>query len=320
MHSTKFFAFLAISVLLTAWQPPATAAADKLRVVTTLTDLADIAKRIGGDRVDVEAIARGYQDPHYVDAKPSILLKLRRADVFIQIGLDLESGWVPPLLEAARNSTIFYGGKGYLNASEGIELLEVPHGDPATLRAQGDIHVWGNPHYWLDPHNGKVIATNICNKFVALVPGEASLFKANLRAFHAAVDSADAVWQARLAPYKNTQIVAYHNSWPYFATHFHLRVAGFVEPKPGIPPTPAHLVSLIQTMQDRGIKVIIISPYFDDKPARSVASRVGAEVVPFAPSVGAFHDIESYFDLFDFNVNALVAAFKRMGVRTSSGE
>lgn len=312
MKNLKTQFLLANLILTLAIQP--TFAAEKLKIVTTIPDLADIAARVGGERVEVEALAKGYQDPHYVDAKPSLILKLRRADLFIQVGLDLEIGWVPPLLDAARNQDIYYGGKGYVDASKDIDLLEVPRGDPAQLRAQGDIHVWGNPHFWLKPQNAKIIAKNILNKLLVVSPDDGEYFQKNFETFRAQIDSADALWQEKFAPYKNVNIIAYHNSWPYFAEHFSIKTAGFIEPKPGIPPTPAQLLSVIKTMREKNIKVIIVSPYFDDKPANSVAEQVGAEVVPFAPSVGAFKDVKNYFDLFDYNLNALIAAFKRNGV------
>ncbi len=283
---------------------------DKIKIVTSLPDLADIAKRIGGEKVEVEAIAKGYQDPHFVDPKPSHVLKLIRADLFIHIGLDLEIGWVPPLLEKSRNRKVYYGGQGYINASEGMSLLEIPNVDPAQLRAQGDIHVFGNPHYWLDPENGKIIAENICNKLSVVSPGEAEYFRMNLDTFGAQLDSAMQVWLKKMEPYQNRKIVAYHNSWPYFTSRFNIDVAGFIEPKPGIPPTPKHLVSIIKLIKSENIKVVIISPYFDDKPAKAVANRSDAVVVSFAPSVSAFEEVKSYFDLFDYNLNVLISAFE----------
>jgi ABC-type Zn uptake system ZnuABC Zn-binding protein ZnuA len=286
----------------------------KINIVATLPDLKYIVEQVGGARVEVAAIAKGYQDPHFVDAKPSFVLKLKDADLFVQVGLDLEVGWVPPLLETARNNKIYFGGKGFVNASQGVPLLEIPLGDPAQLRAQGDIHIFGNPHYWLDPENGKVIARNICEKLITIKPEYTAEFQKNLQRFSAQIDSAVAVWQARLAPYQGAKIIAYHNSWPYFAHRFGIELAGFIEPKPGIPPSPAHLVSIINTMQKQNIKVLIIEPYFDDKPARSVAERTGAVVVHIAPMVGAAKEIKTYFDLFDYNINALVEAFQKQKV------
>lgn len=286
----------------------------KVNVVATLPDLAYIAREVGGQHVEVSAIAKGYQDPHFVDAKPSFVLKLKQAELFIQIGLDLEVGWVPPLLETARNKDIYFGGEGYLNASEDVRLLEVPNVDPAQLRAQGDIHIYGNPHYWLDPLNGKIIAQNIATKLSNLRPELTPVFEKNVANFSARVDSALQVWQNLIAPYKGTKIIAYHNSWPYFEKRFEIEIAGFIEPKPGIPPSPSHLVEIIASMQEQNIKTIIISPYFDAKPAESVADRTDAVVIRFAPSVGAFSEVKTYFDLFDYNIRALVDAFEQQNV------
>jgi len=279
---------------------------EKIKVVTTLPDLRFLAEEVGGDRIKVFAIAKGYQDPHFVDAKPSFVLKLKQADLFIQIGLDLEIGWAAPLLATARNSKIYFSGPGYVDASKGVELLEVPVGSTSELRAKGDIHIHGNPHYWLDPRNGKQIATNICNALVKNRPEFAAEFEGRLAAFHSKIDSAYSVWSNKMAPFMNVKIMAYHNSWPYFEKAFGLDIAGFIEPKPGIPPTPSHLISVIRQIRKEHIKAIIISPYFDDKPAQSVANRTGAEVIRFAPSVAAYSEIKTYFDLFDHNINALV--------------
>ena len=160
-----------------------TQAAKKIRVVTSLPDLADIAKQIGGDKVDVFAIAKGYQDPHFVDAKPSYMIKLKKADLFVQVGLDLEIGWVPPLLEGARNKQILWGGDGFVDASQSMALLQVPRGDPSKLRAKGDIHIFGNPHYWLNPLNGKIIAQNIFEGLIKIAPENETYFKQNLETF-----------------------------------------------------------------------------------------------------------------------------------------
>jgi zinc/manganese transport system substrate-binding protein len=318
--TSRIYRYLAGLVLFSALLAASAAlAGDKLKIVTSLPDLADIARRVGGDRVEVMAIAKGYQDPHFVDPKPSYVLKLKEADMFVHVGLDLEVGWVPPLLESARNPQAYYGGKGYVDASQGVPLLEVPTTDPAQLRAQGDIHVYGNPHYWLDPQNGKIIANNIYRKLIDLSPDDAEYFRTNLETFSAQIDSATAVWVKRLEPYRGTNIIAYHNSWPYFEKRFGVHIAGFIEPKPGIPPTPSHLVSIIRLMESDHAHVIIISPYFDPKPAKSVAARTDSEVLHLAPSVGAVEKVKSYFDLFDYDVNALVSAFQRLGVKAADG-
>jgi len=286
-------------------------AAGKLKVVATLPDLHYIAEQIGGDKVSVSAIAKGYQDPHFVDAKPSFVLKLKKADVFIQVGLDLEIGWVPPLLETARNSDIYFGGKGYVDASRGVALLEIPTTAAAQLRAEGDIHIFGNPHYWLDPENGKIVAANIARVFSAIRPELHDTFQQNLDLFSARIDSAMHVWEQKMEPYRGTKIVAYHNSWPYFENRFGLDVVAFIEPKPGVPPSPSHLVSVIRKMRQEKSRIIIISPYFDDKPAKSIASRTAAEVVSLAPSVGAFPEVKTYFDLFDYNLDAIIRAIEK---------
>lgn len=290
---------------------------DRLNVVTTLPDFKSIAEYIGGDRVSVITLAKGYQDPHYVDAKPSFMVKLNRADLFIWAGLDLEVGWVPPLVEGARNSDILWGAPGNLDASQGIPLLQVPDVPAAQLRAGGDLHIYGNPHYWLDPMRGKMIARNICDRLIQLAPEHQAYFEENLQRFNDEIDQRLAGWLQKMEPYKGTKIIAYHNSWPYFEQRFGIVIAGFIEPKPGIPPTPGHLVSIIRKMQQADIRVIIISPYFDENPAQSVARRTDAVVVPIAPSVGAFEEVQSYFDLFDYNINALVAAFKKQDIPTT---
>ena len=230
----------------------------KISIVTSLPDLASIAQEVGGDKVEATSIAKGYQDPHFVDAKPSYMISLQKADLFIEMGLDLEIGWVPLLVDGARNPAIQPGGKGFLDASTGVPLLEIPSGDPTKLRAEGDIHVYGNPHYWLDPQRGKVIAKNIFDALVALRPENKDYFKKNLDAFDNKIDEKTAVWIAKLAPLKGTKIIAFHNSWPYLTERFGLQVQAFIEPKPGIPPTPKHLVSLIKLIQEQNIGSIII--------------------------------------------------------------
>lgn len=288
-------------------------AADKLKIVTSTTDLASIAQEVGGEYVEVFSIAEGYQDPHFVDAKPSYIMKLQEADMFIQVGLGLEIGWVPPLLDGSRNADILPGAKGYVDASAGIPLLQVPTGDPATLRAQGDIHASGNPHYWLDPLRGKIIAQNIFDKLISLRPANRPEFERNLERFNRKIDEKVADWQEKLKPYAGAKIVAFHNSWPYFEERFGLEIVTFIEPKPGIPPTPKYLVEVIKIMSEQNVKVIIISPYYSKKSSELVASKVGGEVVELASSVNGFPEVKDYFGLFDYNINKLIEAFRRNG-------
>ncbi|MFZ4620979.1 MAG: metal ABC transporter substrate-binding protein [Bacteroidota bacterium] len=279
----------------------------QLKVVTTIPDLKSIAEFIGGDRVDAFSIATGYQNPHFVDPKPSYILKLSKADVFITVGLDLETGWVPALLNSARNAKIQKGGEGYVDASVNIPLLQVPS---SVNRGEGDIHIYGNPHYWLDPANGKIIAQNIANTLSRLDPEHQNQFKANLKKFNETIDGKMKEWEGKLSKYKNTKVIAYHNEWPYFEQRFGLKIVDFLEPKPGIPPTPSQLAKIIGIMKREQIKIIINSPYFTAESADLVARNAGAKVVTLGTSVGATDDIRSYFELFDHNVAQLLVALQ----------
>jgi zinc/manganese transport system substrate-binding protein len=298
--------WLLLLALLPATAGPAHAQ-KKLKVVTTLPDLKNITEFVGGDRVEVFSIATGYQNPHFVDPKPSYILKLSRADMYVTVGLDLATGWEPPLLNSARNDRILKGAPGYVDASANVPLLQVP---ASVSREQGDIHIYGNPHYWLDPSIGKIIARNVFEGLVRLQPESKAYFAENLRRFEDRIDAKIAEWEARMRPYRDTKIIAYHNQWPYFARHFGLEIVDFLEPKPGIPPTPSQLAKVIRTMQAQGLKVIIISPYYKPDAANLVARKVGGKVVTLASSVGAFKEVKTYFDLFDYNVDRLIEAFR----------
>lgn len=282
-------------------------ATSQIKVVTTLTDLKSITDFIGGDRVDVFAIATGYQNPHFVDPKPSYILKLSRADMFVTVGLDLEIGWVPPLLNSARNAKIQKGGEGYADASLNIPLLQVP---ASVNRGEGDIHIYGNPHYWLDPINGKIIAQNIFNTLVRIDPEHRESYEANLSRFVQTIDTKVKEWMAKVAPFRNTKVIAYHNEWPYFEQRFGLHIMDFLEPKPGIPPTPSQLAKVIGEMKRENIKIIINSPYFTTEDASLVARNAGGKVVTLATSVGANENIKNYFDLFDYDVAQIVSALQ----------
>lgn len=276
-----------------------------LNVVTTLPDLRSITEEIGGDRVDVISIATGYQNPHFVDPKPSHILKLSRADMFVTVGLDLTLGWVPPLLTSSRNARIQPGAPGYVDTSIGVPLLQIPS---SVSREQGDIHIFGNPHYWLDPAQGHRIAQNIHDALVRLQPEDRDFFAANLQSFNLRLDTKISEWKTRMEPFQGTTIVAYHNQWPYFEAAFGLKIAGFLEPRPGIPPTPSQLAKVIRLMQQEEITVIIISPYYKPDAAELVARNVGGKVVIMASSVDAFSEVKTYFDLFDYNVDLMIAA------------
>lgn len=275
----------------------------KINIVTTTSDLAAIAREVGGNLIEVTSIAKGYQDPHFVEAKPSYLLKLRKADLFIQVGLELEVGWAPPLLQNARNPKVLPGNRGFLDASSGCDILE--KGKVAD-RSQGDVHPLGNPHYWLDPANGRIIAQTIARRLAELDPANAASYRDNLTRFEAHLTKKEKEWAQHAAKIKGTKVVTYHNSWPNFVKHFGIEVVNFIEPKPGIPPPPAHIRALIGQIRAEKIRSILVEPYFDLKLPEKIARESGAKVLVFAPSVGSHDEIKTYTDLFDHNLKLLL--------------
>jgi zinc/manganese transport system substrate-binding protein len=286
-------------------------AQSKLNVVTTTEDLASIAREVGADRIAVESIARGYQDPHFVEAKPSFILKLQKTDLLIVVGRELEIGWLPPLVQQSRNAKIQPGANGYLDASLTASILEVPTGQ--LTRAMGDVHPQGNPHYWLDPENGKRVAKAIAEKLSQLRPGDKAAFDQHLADFTTRLDAAEKRWLQQMAPYKGTKIVTYHRSFPNFAERFGLEIVGYVEPRPGIPPTPQHTLDLINEMKRQNIKLILVEPYFDSKTPNAIGRETGAQVLTMPPSVGGTKDVPDYFKLFDSDINQVVDAIKKSG-------
>jgi len=282
------------------------AAHAKLNVVCTTPDLASIAKEIGGDKIELTTLARPTEDPHFVDAKPSFIMKLNKADVLIHGGAELESGWLRPLLDGARNAKVVSAAKGNVRCCEGVRMLEVP----ATLeRSQGDIHALGNPHFLVDPENAKIVAHHIADAFAQLDAAQAETYRANLKRFMGQLDVKLADWQAKLASFKGQQVVAYHNSWPYFATRFGLKIELFLEPKPGIPPSPAHLADVIAKMKQLNVRVVIVDPYLSRKTAETVARSTGATVVDVAQFPGGVRGTEGgYIALMDYLVNAMAKA------------
>ncbi len=301
---------LIIVLLCAALCSPSAAAPKKLKVITTLTDLASLTQEVGGDKVDVEALAKGYQDPHFVEPKPSFLLKLRNTDLLILVGLDLEIGWLPPLITQSGNGKIQPAGQGYLDASQFAQILEIPQGK--VTRAEGDVHPLGNPHYWLDPNNGRRIARGIANKLGELDPADAAYFQQRYQDFEKRLLEAEKRWDAEMAPYRGRKIVTYHRSWPNFAEHFGLDVIGYVEPRPGIPPTPSHTIELVNLMKRENVKIVLVEPYFDLKTPNSIASMTGGKVVQMMPSVGGKPEITDYFKLFDYDINLLKQAFDQV--------
>ncbi len=305
--SPRYVAIGMALFLLCATVPSSSSAESKVNIMTSTTDLAALAQEIGGDKVEVESVARGYQDPHFVEAKPSFLLKLRKADLFIAVGLELEIGWLPPLITQSTNPKIQVGAPGYFDASRFAKILEIPTG--VVTRAEGDVHPLGNPHYWLDPENGLQIAKGIQNKLSEMRPGDAAYFAERYDDFERRIKQAHEKWLAEMKPYAGRKIVTYHRSWPNFADHFHLDVVGYVEPRPGIPPSPQHTVELMRLMKSEGVKVIAVEPYFDLKTPNAIARETGARVVVLMPSVGGEKEITDYFKLFDDDIAKLKQAF-----------
>ena len=284
-----------------------------LKVITTTQDLAAIVSEVGGDKVSVDSLAKGYQDPHFVEAKPSFVLKLHAADLLVVVGRELEAGWLPPLITQSRNSKVQPGGSGYLDASLSAKILDIPTGQ--ITRAMGDVHPQGNPHYWLDPTNGRRIAQAVQNKLTELDRASAAYFAQRYAEFDRKLGEAEKRWTSAMAPYKGLKVVTYHRSWPNFADAFGLDVVGYVEPKPGIPPSPSHTLDLMQEMKRQNVKLIVIEPYFDSKTPNAIARETGAQVVVLAPSVGGARDVTDYFQLFDYNINLVVSAIKQTGAR-----
>src|SRR4029453_4885175 len=300
---------LALAVLAAAARPAAAA----VNVVATTEDLAALAREVGGDKIKVEALARGYQDPHFVEAKPSFILKLHSADLLVAVGRELEIGWLPPLIQQSRNARIQPGAAGYLDASQKGRILEIPTGQ--ITRAMGDVPPQGNPHYWLDPENGRKIAQAVQAKLSAISRSDTAYFAQRYADFDRRLGEAQQKWTAAMAPYKGLKVVTYHRSWANFADRFGLDVIGYVEPKPGIPPTPSHTLDVIQEMKRQNVKLILVEPYFDLKTPQSIARATGAEVLVLPPSVGGVKEVTDYIGLFDYDVNTLVAAIKRGGAK-----
>ena len=306
IHSRGLLALAALIIAALAF--PTASEAKKLNVVTSTTDMAALAQEVGGDKITVEALAKGYQDPHFVEAKPSFLLKLRNADLLILVGLQLEIGWLPPLITQCGNARIQVGAPGYLDASQFAEILDIPTGQ--VTRAMGDVHPLGNPHYWLDPNNGRRIARGIAQKLGEMDPADSQYFQQRFQDFDRRLTDAEKNWDAEMAPYRGRKLVAYHTSWSNFAKHFGLQVVGYIEPRPGIPPTPGHTIEIIQLMKRDNVKLVVVEPYFDLKTPNSIGSATGAEVIVLLPSVGGEKEVTDYFKLFDYDINLLIQAFK----------
>ena len=299
----KYQIFLSLLFML-GW---ATAAHAKLNIVASTPDVGSIAKEIGKDKIEVMSIAKPTEDPHFVDAKPSFIVKLNKADMLIDGGLHLEIGWLPNLVVGARNKKILAGENGYLVASAGVPIMEVP---TSADRAMGDVHPMGNPHFMLDPANGKIVATHICDRLCQIDASNCAYYKDNLKGFLKRLDQKLSEWQKTLEPFRGTKIVTYHKTFSYFANRFNLNVAGTLEPKPGIPPSPTHINSLIPMMKNEGVKLILIEPFRERKTPEFAASQTGAKIVVFPIMVGGQKEVEDYLSIFDYTINQIVSALK----------
>ena len=292
--------------LLLALAAASGAAQAKLTIVATTPDLSAVASAVGGDKVSVLTLAKPTEDPHFVDARPNHIVTLNRADALIEGGAELEIGWLPPLIEGARNPKILPGAPGRIVASDGIALLDVP---AVADRSKGDIHASGNPHFMMDPQNARTVAGGIAEAFCRIDAADCPAFRANLAGFQSKVDAKMKDWSAQLAPFAGTPIVTYHPTWRYFAQRFGLKSDIYLEPKPGIPPSPPHLAEVITKMSEQKIKTILVEPYQPRKVAETVASHTNATVVDVAQFPGARPGTDGdYIALMDSNVKAIAAA------------
>jgi zinc/manganese transport system substrate-binding protein len=294
--------FTAASLALVAIAVTASSAAAQIRVVATTPDLASVAREIGGDKVSVVALAKPTEDPHYVDAKPSHIVTLNRADALIEGGAELELGWLPPLLENSRNSKISAGAPGRIVASDGVKMLEIP---TSFDRSKGDVHSLGNPHFMIDPVTVRIVARNIADHFAQIDSKNAATYNGNLSRFNTKLDAKYAEWQKELAPYRGARIVTYHKDFIYFADRFGLNIVDELEPKPGIAPSPAHLAQVIGKMKAGNAKVILVQPFQNRKTAETVARQTGATVLDTPEQPGAAPNTTTYFDMMDNLVHTL---------------
>jgi zinc/manganese transport system substrate-binding protein len=306
--NTKFL-FLKMILAVNLLSGLAVSSHAKLNVVATTPDFGAIAREIGDDLVQVNVLAKPTEDPHFVDPKPSYIVKLSKADILIEGGAELEMGWLPPLIDGARNAKIELGKPGRVLCAEGLALLEVP----MTLdRSKGDIHALGNPHFMTDPINAHHAAERICDAFSNLDQEHSATYRQRLDVFNKRLDEKLVAWKKQLETFQGKRLAAYHNSWPYFANRFGVKIDLFLEPKPGIPPTPAHLAEVITTMKREKIGVIIVEPYQNMKTAETVSEKTNATILEFSQYPGGVKGTEvGYIEMFDYLVNTLVTALSK---------
>jgi zinc/manganese transport system substrate-binding protein len=277
-----------------------------LKVATSLTDLASVAQFVGGKHVTALSLCRGYEDPHFVPAKPSLMKAIQHADVFVSTGLELDGGWLPLVLPGSRNPKIQQGTKGFVDGSTGVDVLEKPTG--TVNRAEGDIHPLGNPHYYTDPKNLEVVADQLAEVFSRRAAANAADYATNAKAFHDRMESSLSKWEQQMAPYKGASVVSYHKNFDYFVDRFGLKLFGTVEPKPGIPPSPRHITELAEAMKGAGVKVVVYQPYYSADASNEVAKRAGGVAVEIATEVGGMPGTDDVFSKFDVLVSSVAGA------------
>ncbi len=271
----------------------------KIKVVTSTTDLADIVSQIGGDRVTVSSIARGNQDPHYVEVLPSYMIKVKRAHIYFMVGMELDL-WAEQIIDGSRNRHLII-----VDCSKDIEPMEVPTGDVDA--SMGDIHRFGNPHYWLDPLNGKIIAKTIKDALITQDPKSSVEYEQRYQTFIESIDNLLVGLKKQSEELHGKKVIFYHNSWPYFTRQFGLKTMAFVEPKPGITPSPGHLEKLIRTIESEDVLLMGIESYFSENAVEFLEEKTGVPYVKLSQSVGALSEADSYQNLFRVNLNALMS-------------
>lgn len=279
----------------------------QLNVVTTTEDIASLVRVVGGQWVKVESLSRGYQDTHFIQAKPSLMVIMHKADLLIYQGMELEVGWLPLLIRGARNPKVFLGQPGNLDLSLSIDPIEVPQG--ALDRSMGDVHAFGNPHYNLGPSNIKPMLFMIADHLSELDPAHEAQFKSNRNTFVRKFETRLTEWKQRMAPFKGKKVVTFHRTWSYFLREFGMHYIGTLEPIPGIQPSPSHLIRLSRLMKAKNVRVILQANYYRDKFSNLLATKTGARVLTLPPGVGGIPEASDTIKLFDYLVNQISKAF-----------
>jgi ABC-type Zn uptake system ZnuABC Zn-binding protein ZnuA len=283
-------------------------AAERLRVITSTPDFAAIATEVGGDRVDVLSLAKGTQNPHFVDARPSFIVELNKTDMLIEGGLELEIGWLPPLLLSARNPNLQPNAPGRVVAALNVPIREVP--TFRVDRSMGDVHPAGNPHFTLDPDNGKIMAETIADALIRIHPQDTAVFQANLERFKNTLDAKIQQWVAQMDPFRGAKVVSYHKTYNYFIERFGLDLISTVEPKPGVPPSPAHVEALTALMKAQGVRVVMLEPYYVRALPDVISRETGAQILILPTMPGGVPEVQTYADVFQYNINALTNALR----------